>query len=105
VFRPGDLFGRIGGEEFAALLTNTSTGSALRIAERFREAVEKLEFKEDGVPLHLSVSVGVSTASGLSCDLGDMLRKADHALYEAKSAGRNCVQQHRLRAMPLLRAV
>ncbi|MFI5014269.1 MAG: diguanylate cyclase [Hyphomicrobiales bacterium] len=105
VLRPGDLFGRIGGEEFAALLTNTSGDSALGIAERFREAVEKIEFKEGEVWLHLSVSVGVSTASGLSCDLGDMLKQADRALYGAKSAGRNCVQQRRLHATPLLRAV
>ncbi|SDR52001.1 diguanylate cyclase (GGDEF) domain-containing protein [Rhizobiales bacterium GAS191] len=105
VLRPGDLFGRIGGEEFAALLTNTSPDAALSVAERFREAVEKIEFRDGDVPLHLSVSVGVSTATGFGCELGDMLKQADHALYGAKSAGRNCVQQRRLRAAPLLRAV
>lgn len=94
VLRPGDLFGRIGGEEFAALLANTDRDAALRIAERFREAVEKIEFWESDVPLHLTISVGLSHASGPGCDLGILLRQADHALYGAKAAGRNCVEQY-----------
>ncbi|MBV8565257.1 MAG: GGDEF domain-containing protein [Methylobacteriaceae bacterium] len=105
ILRPGDLFGRVGGEEFGALLSNTGPEAALRVAERLRQAVEDLDFSEGDVELRLSVSVGVATASGPSCDFGDLLRQADHALYGAKSAGRNCVQQRKLHAAPLLRAV
>jgi diguanylate cyclase (GGDEF)-like protein len=105
VLRPGDLFGRIGGEEFAALLTNTNQASALRIAERFREAVEKIEFAEQAVPLRLSVSGGVATTLDPDCDLATLLIQADHALYDAKTAGRNCVQQYRPHAASLQRAI
>ena len=105
VLRPSDLFGRIGGEEFAVLLSNTSPESALAVAERFREAIEQIEFCDGEAPVHLSVSVGVATATGFGCELGEMLRQADQALYGAKSAGRNCVQQRKLRAATRLRAV
>jgi diguanylate cyclase (GGDEF)-like protein len=105
VLRPGDFFGRIGGEEFAALLSNTNQASALRIAEHVRAAVEKLEFWEHDVPLHLSVSGGVATASNPGCDLASLLKQADHALYGAKTAGRNCVQLYKPRAAALLRIV
>lgn len=99
VLRPGELFGRIGGEEFAGLLADTDPDAALRVAERFREAVEKIDFCEGDVPLHLTVSVGLSHASGSGCDLGSLLRQADHALYDAKAAGRNRVEPYRPRLL------
>jgi diguanylate cyclase (GGDEF)-like protein len=103
--RPGDLFGRVGGEEFAALLANTSLDSALNVAEHLRAAVVGIGLREDDLPLHLSVSVGVSTANGSRGDLGALLGQADRALYDAKRAGRNCVQPYRPRVVPLLRVV
>jgi diguanylate cyclase (GGDEF)-like protein len=91
VLRPGDLFGRIGGEEFAALLIGVGGDSALAIAERLRHAVERIELSENAAPLRFSVSAGVSTALRSERQLGEMLSEADRALYRAKSAGRNRV--------------
>jgi diguanylate cyclase (GGDEF)-like protein len=93
VLRPGDLFGRIGGEEFAALLVGPSAESAFVIAERLRRAVEMIDISERRIGLDISVSVGVATAHKSNRRLGDMLREADRALYRAKSAGRNRVER------------
>jgi diguanylate cyclase (GGDEF)-like protein len=91
--RPGDLFGRLGGEEFAALLIGPNSESAFVIAERMRRAVEAIKVSEGWSSLHVSVSVGLSTASQSERRLGDMLREADRALYRAKSGGRNRVER------------
>jgi len=105
VLRPVDLFGRIGGEEFAALLADISPENALAVAERLREAVDKFEFRNGSERLRLSVSVGVAITTGGERDLGDLMKQADHALYSAKSAGRNCVRPRRPSAAPILRTV
>ena len=79
--RTGDLAGRVGGEEFVALLAGTDEVGALYIAERMRCAVE-----ETGVA---TASAGVATIH--SCDRtgDDLLKRADEALYRAKRNGRN----------------
>jgi diguanylate cyclase (GGDEF)-like protein len=100
VLEPGDLFGRIGGEEFAALLVGRNAEATLAVAERMRRAVAAIEVGEEQTDLQISVSVGVSTAPRAGRLLGEMLREADRALYCAKSAGRNRVE--RLEASPKL---
>ncbi|MEQ6916846.1 sensor domain-containing diguanylate cyclase [Halomonas aquatica] len=86
--RPYDLFARIGGEEFAVLLVDTSPEEALGVLERLREAVEAIDLDYKGDTLSLTVSLGLSviTPEG-SLDLA--LSQADRALYQAKDAGRN----------------
>jgi diguanylate cyclase (GGDEF)-like protein len=93
----GALFGRLGGEEFAAVLIGATAEAALAIAERCRAAVERFSLHQ-GFSLHqegagpaLSVSVGVAAAQGPR-NLDALLREADLALYCAKSAGRNGVK-------------
>lgn len=92
--RTCDILGRWGGEEFALILPSTTERAAFKVAERIRLAVKAAPFsmEEDGNPIHLSVSAGVT---GL-CD-GDtvdtMLDRADQVLYLAKSNGRDCVRQ------------
>ncbi|MDQ0470264.1 GGDEF domain-containing protein [Labrys wisconsinensis] len=101
---PADtLFGRIGGEEFAALLTGPAARAALPTADRIRRVIESMALAGPGMPAGLSVSIGVSTAA--DADLGALLRQADRALYAAKSAGRNCVRAFRPRSAPFLRVV
>ncbi|CAL94745.1 GGDEF domain-containing protein [Azoarcus olearius] len=91
LLRPGDVIGRIGGEEFAIVLPGTQAADAHGIAERIRHGVEALALDIDGVPVALTVSVGVAV-SGPSCtEPGDLLKEADRRLYEAKNAGRNRV--------------
>lgn len=87
--RAGDVLARIGGEEFAVLLPETSPSDAGRVAERIRSAVENLALQsEEHKRIHPTVSVGIAT-SPAGGDIEALLREADAALYRAKQAGRN----------------
>ncbi len=89
VHRPDDLVARVGGEEFAILLPDTDGEGAMRIAVKVHEAVAKLAVPSAGVGAGaVTVSVGVAVEDG-SGEIGDLCRRADAALYEAKAAGRN----------------
>lgn len=85
-----DLLGRLGGEEFAALLPEVSLDQALDVAERLRAGVEALRVNNpDGEPLRMTVSIGVALRRDAGDDLESLLVRADSALYQAKSGGRN----------------
>ncbi len=86
--RPYDLFSRIGGEEFAVLLVDTSPEEAWAILERLRQAVEEITLEVDGVIIHFTVSLGLAILSP-DGSLDRALGKADQALYRAKHQGRN----------------
>ncbi|MDZ4161251.1 MAG: diguanylate cyclase [Burkholderiales bacterium] len=97
--RSVDVFGRLGGEEFAALLPRTDTAGAAEVAERIRLAVATTAIVlDDGQTLRLTVSVGVASLQADVLhhkDITDvLLSRADQALYQAKAAGRNRVQIH-----------
>ena len=84
-----DIIGRIGGEEFAALLAGSTLESAMRSAEALRAGVEALEIEvSPGVTCRVTVSVG---AACLTDDLATALHCADLGLYAAKQQGRNRV--------------
>ncbi len=87
--RPGDLFGRLGGEEFACLMTDASMAQALHIAERLRREFEAMRFP--GLKGNATVSIGVAMASDAGRSLPVLLAIADRALYRAKADGRNRV--------------
>lgn len=92
--RATDLAGRLGGEEFAVLLPATSLSDAGEIAERIRGAVAATPVA--GQPRwRLSVSVGVASLSADEEGFEHLLKRADQALYEAKSTGRDrvCLSQ------------
>jgi diguanylate cyclase (GGDEF)-like protein len=87
VIRCIDYFFRTGGEEFAALLPETSRSAALVVAERLRAALER----KPGLTLaSYTVSIGVATLHGTE-SYHDVMRRADAALYAAKATGRNRV--------------
>ncbi|MDE2402794.1 MAG: GGDEF domain-containing protein [Burkholderiales bacterium] len=93
--RPGDMVARFGGEEFIAVLPQTSLAVAVQAAERIRKAVEGLAMpheKSDTAPV-LTVSVGVacSKADGALASPDALISEADQALYRAKHQGRNLV--------------
>ncbi|NLP43205.1 MAG: diguanylate cyclase [Peptococcaceae bacterium] len=93
-FRKSDIAGRIGGEEFALLLKNTSLEEATKAAEQFREAIARKKVLYEKQEISFTVSIGVAAFySHLdnSSNIGDLLKKADDALYKAKAKGRNCV--------------
>ena len=90
--RDRDHFARLGGEEFAALLPATTLDGALSVAERIRAATEKAMFEhEDGVPVPLSVSIGVTELEADDARPLAVLSRADKALYLTKESGRNRV--------------
>ncbi|MCK5294619.1 MAG: GGDEF domain-containing protein [Arcobacteraceae bacterium] len=92
IVRKSDIFGRIGGEEFAVTLPHTSLDGTLLVAEKMRKAIEKLSFNNnDGVNIPLRVSIGVSMLIDSDISLEDILQRADIALYKAKQSGRNQV--------------
>ncbi|WP_374441195.1 GGDEF domain-containing protein [Pseudomonas panipatensis] len=88
--RRQDVFGRIGGEEFACLLAEAGTEAACQVAERIRREFAELPFIADGM---LSVSIGVATSAEAGHDLARLLALADQALYLAKSRGRNRIER------------
>ncbi|GEP00187.1 GGDEF domain-containing response regulator [Methylobacterium haplocladii] len=84
------IAGRLGGEEFALLLPDRDIARALVVAERLRRRVVALRIPAEGGPVKLSCSFGVSAwRSGETVD--GLLKRADIALYEAKSTGRDRV--------------
>ena len=90
--REVDLLGRVGGEEFAVLLLQMTLPEALDVAERLRlEIAERKVSLPEGDSISFTVSIGLAMLSDQDKQLGDLFKKADFALYEAKRLGRNRV--------------
>ncbi len=87
--RPGDLFGRQGGEEFAAVVRVADAAQALAVAERIRAAVAATPFEVDGQSIPVTVSIGVAMLPPGDRDINAAMKAADGALYAAKAAGRD----------------
>lgn len=89
--RSYDLFGRWGGEEFAILLPHTSFAEAQKAAARILRAVDAMEAPDGTKTCTVTVSIGVAVTGGDISSLEELVKKADNALYQAKSLGRNQV--------------
>jgi len=87
-----DLFGRLGGEEFAALLRDTNRDRAMAVAEQIRSNFAEATREVDGRPVAATVSIGIVISHDAVLDLSALLAQADHALYRAKDSGRNRVE-------------
>lgn len=86
-----DILARFGGEEFVAILPDVGGPQAVSVAERVRAAVEAKGVPNPGAELGvLTISIGVAVSPPFGVDL--LLARADAALYEAKSGGRNAVR-------------
>jgi diguanylate cyclase (GGDEF)-like protein len=88
--RPDDELGRYGGEEFAAVLPETSLAGATKIAEDLRSLVEEHRFLVEGEQIRVTVSIGAATLKQ-GMDAKAFFRAADEMLYKAKNTGRNKV--------------
>jgi len=91
VLRDHDLLGRLGGEEFALALPGTGIDGALQAAERLRVAVAEAPLLSCAAGYRMTVSIGLVMIDAKE-ELTAALARADHALYAAKSGGRNRVE-------------
>lgn len=85
--RQGDLAGRYGGEEFALVLRGTGKEDALAVADRTRQCVAEQQYSQGSI----SVSMGVAEFPADGSTPGELIERADRALYHAKVTGRNRV--------------
>lgn len=90
--RDGDIIGRIGGEEFAAVLNTGSCREVEAVTERLLRKIAERGQRVDGRLLNLSASIGGVAISPQTHSFNDMMRLADSAMYQAKGKGRNRVQ-------------
>ncbi|GAB2184673.1 diguanylate cyclase [Roseibium sp. LAB1] len=89
--RAVDIFGRVGGEEFCMILHNADMDDAMLVCERLRVKIME-ECQLDIVNQVVTCSMGLATAAREDLEFSTLMQKADTALYEAKSTGRNkCV--------------
>jgi two-component system cell cycle response regulator len=88
LFRKVDLVGRIGGEEFATLLPATVLDDAALVCDRLRQQVAETEIRAGETPFRVTISVGIAEFTPGETT-AQLLARADHALYAAKTGGRN----------------
>jgi len=97
--RAGDSVARIGGEEFALILTRTTGDGAVTVAERTRALISNRRVVSSAGDLTVTVSAGVASAGGeIGFDPQELFRAADEALYTSKHGGRNRVTLSTARA-------
>lgn len=86
--RSSDLFGRLGGEEFAILLANTAVSEGSEIANRLRKKFEATIMEIDNKSVSVTVSIGIAEKK-MGDSLNELIARADAGLYRAKYRGRN----------------
>jgi diguanylate cyclase (GGDEF)-like protein len=91
LLRESDVIGRLGGEEFSVLLPNTTLEGGRALAQRVVEKVRASPVEMEGKNVAYTVSVGASCLTQ-ETSFSSLLKLADIALYQAKSAGRDCVR-------------
>ncbi|NLG98962.1 MAG: diguanylate cyclase [Chloroflexi bacterium] len=87
-----DIFGRYGGDEFAILLPETDTKTAVDVAQRIMQQINETALPINDHEIHFSISLGVATYTHETRDLSTLMRHADMALYEAKEKGKNRIE-------------
>lgn len=87
--RRSDIFARIGGEEFAILISKTNADDAYVFAEKIRSKIESISMEYEGQQISITTSIGMAQnyKTDNACD--DVFFRADMALYKAKNEGRN----------------
>jgi diguanylate cyclase (GGDEF)-like protein/PAS domain S-box-containing protein len=91
-FRECDVVARLGGEEFGVLLPSVALQGAVDAANRLLHAIDSAAVDVDGVLIRYTVSAGIASMDGTLPGLDALMKRADRALYAAKSAGRNRVE-------------
>ncbi|MBF0200383.1 MAG: diguanylate cyclase [Desulfamplus sp.] len=91
LLRKNDMLARYGGEEFVIIMPETPSGGALKVAEKIRKNIEKIEFLYKKETIKMTVSIGVSQVNSGDKNHEKVFERADKALYRAKQEGRNRV--------------
>ncbi|MDZ5602989.1 sensor domain-containing diguanylate cyclase [Pseudomonas sp. RP23018S] len=91
--RRGDLFGRIGGEEFAAVFPGCTAEVAEQIAERLQREIQRLSFNHGQKMYRVTVSQGLTGRIDSDQGLDTLFARADEAMYQAKRQGKNQIVQ------------
>lgn len=86
-----DVFGRIGGEEFLIVLSNTNEKDALAISERLRDNIASEPIRLADTAIDFTISLGLAVLENEPMTLNELIEKADSALYQAKDSGKNRV--------------
>jgi len=89
--RRQDFAARVGGDEFAVLLSDCPIESARGVAGKIAAAIAAIDFQSDGVSYHIGASIGVTCVTDQSPGVDELMRRADTACYTAKAAGRGKV--------------
>jgi diguanylate cyclase (GGDEF)-like protein len=101
LLRPDDVFGRLGGEEFAILVRDCPADVAHRRADAMRESIVASRREGDAAAdVPVTASFGVASTKDCGYNLATLLAAADDAMYSAKRAGRNRVEVHRATVEP-----
>ncbi|HEX6462993.1 MAG TPA: sensor domain-containing diguanylate cyclase [Vicinamibacterales bacterium] len=88
--RETDVVARFGGDEFALILPDTGSDGALAVGERVRDRINDFHFlTNDGLDIHLTVSVGVATLPDVAASAESLIQAADDAMYHVKEHGKN----------------
>ena len=93
-----DIFGRIGGEEFALLIENQSLEFVEEKSQKIRQYIQDLNPTYGDVSLSFTISTGITDIDYENDELDLMLARADEELYNAKNDGRNCVKSFRVKS-------
>ncbi|MNP68441.1 Response regulator PleD [compost metagenome] len=89
MLRRGDLFGRIGGEEFAAVFPGCAPQVAEQIAERLQREIQRLGFSHEQSTFGVTVSQGLTGITETDESLDSLFARADTAMYQDKRRGKN----------------
>ena len=91
IVREGDVLARWGGEEFAIMLPQTSLDHAIKMAERIRKTISRLQVVTETAVIKTTVSLGVAQKNNNTSSIDKLFTIADAGLYQAKTTGRNMV--------------
>ncbi|APV39693.1 diguanylate cyclase [Pseudomonas frederiksbergensis] len=87
--RRGDVFGRIGGEEFAAVFPGCAPDMAMQVAERLQREIQRLRFSHGDQTFGITVSQGLTSLTAEDESVDNLFARADAAMYQAKHQGKN----------------
>ena len=89
--RAGDVLARVGGEEFALLLPETTNDNGFTLAEKLRQKLGSTVYEFAGKKIPVTMSIGLATLKPSHAGFDDLVAEADKNLYAAKNGGRNKV--------------